>query len=393
LVSAPYGFAGSKYEVLWRFAQNGKAGYTPGGLIADSAGNLYGVTTAGGKYGSGTVYQLTPPATGGGDWTMSVIYSFPSGPGAGPAALILDSSGNLYGTTLTGDGTVFQLQRPANKDGKWTETDIYIFRGWDGYEPLALAFDAAGQLYGTTLAGGRYCGGFGCGTVYKLTPPAHGHGNWKRTVVYFFKGVLGNGNGDGSGPIALTFANDGNFYGTTLYGGTCQQGDCGGTVFQLAPPKKKECVWREKVLYRFAPSGDSNNPFSGVVRDKSGALYGTTDESVYQLLFVGGVWTLNTLLSGDYLYNGVILDKSGNVYGSILYDYRHIDGTVYKLSPPDWTETLLHAFAHGRDGSAPASQLVFGLDGALYGTTLRGGNNQCNIDGGVGCGTVFRVAP
>jgi uncharacterized repeat protein (TIGR03803 family) len=158
---------GSGEKVIYNF-KGGSDGAAPfSGLIADSAGNLYGTTAdGGGTYcngqGCGTVFELTPPATQGGAWTETVLYSFQGGnAAAGPeASLIFDAAGNLYGTTYGGgassDGTVFQLTPPATQGGSWTETVLYSFKGGsDGEYPVAsLIFDPAGNLYGTTVFGG-----------------------------------------------------------------------------------------------------------------------------------------------------------------------------------------------------------------------------------------------
>lgn len=153
---------------LYQF-QSGAGGQTPwAGLISDGAGNFYGATTAGGASGGGTVYQLTHP---GGGWTYSPIYSF-SGSRNGPVSnLTIDSSGNLYGTTpgggQFGHGSVFKLTR-AN--GSWSYTSLHDFTGGsDGAQPSGtVILDASGNIYGTTVAGGSTnCAG-GCGVIWTL---------------------------------------------------------------------------------------------------------------------------------------------------------------------------------------------------------------------------------
>jgi hypothetical protein len=400
-------FAGSKYGVIHRFQQTGKAGINPTDLISDSAGNLYGTTNTGGKYGFGTVYELTPPSMDGGAWTTTLLYSFPTGAGvyesAGAGSLILDQSGNLYGVatfgghgcSIFGCGAVFELTPPKDPESGWTETNLYVFSGWDGFEPSGLALDQAGNLYGTTQYGGRGCKALGCGTAFELTPSTDGK-TWKRTVLYFFKGVPGDqGDGDGASPFDLIFDQKGNLFGVTSGGGHCDQGGCLGTAFELKPPVKKGDSWTEDVLYRF----QSDVPDSDVVLDSSGAIYGSTVSTVYQLMFTHGAWTENVLASGAYIFSGMIFDEAGNLYGTALWESQYTNGDVFKLSPPGatggtWTQTVLHPFAGGSDGSSPDGGVTFGLDGELYGTTLRGGNSQCNIGGGnLGCGTIFRVAP
>jgi uncharacterized repeat protein (TIGR03803 family) len=402
-------FAGSTYDVIHRFQQSGNGGLNPTNLIADGAGNLYGITNSGGKYDFGTVYELTPPGESGGSWKRTTLYSFPDGVGvlesAGAGWLIMDKAGNLYGVTLYGQGcqigcgTVFKLAPPKKSGGRWTETTLYVFSLWAGWHPGGLALDKEGNIYGTTYFGGRGCQSIGCGTVYKLTPAKHGK-RWKRTVIYFFKGVPGGrGTGDGAEPFDVVFDPKGNLYGLTESGGICVAGFCSGTAFKLKPPEKKGSSWTETVLYRFNFESNGDQLYSGVVLDKSGALYGGTQDILYRLALVKGTWTETVLLDQGYIYSGVVLGDDGNLYGTDLWDVNDTNGTVFELSPPggnggQWAETVLHDFAAGRDGSAPASNMVFGLNGALYGTTLRGGNNQCEIGGGnVGCGTVFEIAP
>ena len=398
--------AGSKYGVIYPFS-NESHGYRPYELIADSAGNLYGATQYGGDSCCGVVFQLSPPGNEGGIWKETVLHSFSKGFfGAGIGSLLFDASGNLYGVASEAgkldSGFVFKLTPPGRPGEGWTETILYRFSRWDGYEPGGLAIDQAGNLYGATYGGGRECEGAGCGTIYELTPPTHGH-TWKRTAIYLFKGVLGgNGVGDGANPFDVIFDGKGNLYGTTYGGGQCEQSICDGTVFELKAPAKNHGIWRERVLYRFSSGG---SPVSGVVFDKSGALYGATLNSVYQLARNGGGWSYTDLQNfnggsgGYYLLAGVIPDQAGNVYGTTAGGGNQSgDGIVFRLAPPGragtWNETVLHDFSGGRDGNEPAGNLVFGKGGFLYGTTLMGGTEKkCGMYGSPGCGTVFRIAP
>jgi uncharacterized repeat protein (TIGR03803 family) len=256
-------------KVLYSFSGNGTDGATPeAGLIFDAAGNLYGTTYQGGTYGYGTVFELTP--AGGGGWTEQVLHSFNNNGADGslPAAgLIFDAAGNLYGTTSYGGtyfyyGTVFELTPAAG--GGWTEQVLHSFNnnGTDGITPLSagLIFDAAGNLYGTTFAGGTY----GYGTVFELTPA--GGGSWTEKVLHNF----GNGT-DGAGPLAgLIFDAAGNLYGTT--GGGSSYGD--GTVFELTPTAGGG--WTEKVLHSFGNGTDGIFPRADLIMDAAGNLYGTT---------------------------------------------------------------------------------------------------------------------
>lgn len=157
-------------ETILHTFQGSDGSFPPATLIADQAGNFYGVTADGGSAGGGTVFELSPT----GNWTFTLLYSFPSSSDP-QASLVLDSSGNLYGTTYLGGvnkiGTVFKLSR---SNGGWTETDLHVFGGvGDGAFPMSsLSFDANGNLYGTASDGGGFLGicDQGCGTVFEITP-------------------------------------------------------------------------------------------------------------------------------------------------------------------------------------------------------------------------------
>src|SRR5208283_1462834 len=252
--------------VLHSFANEpGDGNYADAGLIFDSSGNLYGTTVSGGAHYGGTVFELTAAGT------EKILYGFGGQPdGSGPyGGVIFDDAGNLYGTTSYGGaskcsnayvcGTVFEL----TADG--TETILHSFGGGygekaDGTDPMAgLIFDNAGNLYGTTSYGGNLdCGAYGCGTVFELT--AEG----KEKVLYSF----GSYKGDGLRPnAALIFDNAGNLYSTTYDGGAY---GC-GTVFELTADGT------EKVLYTFGSQpGDGIYPYATPIFDTNGNLYGTT---------------------------------------------------------------------------------------------------------------------
>ncbi|HWY21909.1 MAG TPA: choice-of-anchor tandem repeat GloVer-containing protein [Candidatus Acidoferrum sp.] len=371
------------------------------GLIFDAVGNLYGTTNQGGAYApnsGGTVFQLTPKPGGG--WTENVIHSFgATGDGTFPSAgLVVDASGNLYGTTPTGgaynSGTVFEL-KPTTSG--WTELILHDFNnnGSDGYNPSAgLIFDNSGNLYGTTRFGGPYtCGVNSCGTVFELTPQPDGR--WTEKILHNF----GQTTTDGYQPLAgLIFDAAGNLYGTTYFGGTFLE----GTVFELT--RRPNGTWLERIPHHFNANGhDGFNPAAGLILDGAGNLYGTTYQggtnlgTVFELTPKTTVGWTETILhtfgnkagtDGFNPVSGLVLDSAGNLYGTTPVGGANNVGIVFKLTPAagSWTETVLHTFsANGTDGYNSYAGLVSDSSGNLYGTT--------NIGGTVSDGTVFEITP
>jgi len=269
------------HTILYSFCANPQTlcsdGAIPdGGVIRDGAGNFYGTTQAGGVPNDrGVVFMLTP---GG---TENVLYSFGaySTDGVNPVAgLIMDGSGNLYGTTYQGGnasngGMVFKLTPSAQLP--WTETALYTFCSQTnctdgGFSEAGLIRDAAGNLYGTTVTGGVAggCNGPGCGTAFMLTPGG------THTVLYTF--CSQSNCTDGALPYGgLLMDGAGNLYGTTKSGGN----GAGGVVFELTP-NQGQTPWTENVLYRFCPQAacpDGSAPVAGVIMDAAGNLYSTTE--------------------------------------------------------------------------------------------------------------------
>jgi uncharacterized repeat protein (TIGR03803 family) len=276
---SPIAGGGWTERVIHNFNEDGIDGLIPEtSLIFDAAGNLYGVTDSGGSayYGSGTVFELSPQA--GGAWTETILHYFPDSATDGyyPQGVIFDASGNLYGTTYTGDayagGTVFELTPAAG--GGWTETILNSFgkTGFDGYNPYAsLIFDTAGNLYGTTVHGGGGQSNSGGGTIFKLTPATGG--GWTEKILHSFEHSATSGDFPRG---ALIFDASGNLYSTTVTGGhstLCLGGGC-GTVFKLTPGADGH--WTETLLNSFGRGKDGQYPTAGVIFDAAGNLYGTT---------------------------------------------------------------------------------------------------------------------
>lgn len=251
-------------NVLYRF-ENRYEGLNPqGNLVVDSAGNLFGVTQNGGFDHTGTVFELTPNA--GGVWSEKVVYALRRNGTDGnfPNSVIMDSSGNLYGTTSGGGaynyGTVFEISRRSN--GGWSEKILYSFNnnGIDGTLPAAgVTLGADGSLYGTTGLGGPY----NSGTVFQLTPSSHGV--WSESILYSFGATSTDGT-DPWGTVVLDSA--GNVYGETNLGGTQAE----GTVFKLTHANG---TWTETVLHDFGSGDDGMFPQGTLIFDNAGNLYGT----------------------------------------------------------------------------------------------------------------------
>jgi len=339
---------------------NGKS--PPAGLIMDSSGNLYGTTTYGGAFGFGTVFEL---AYGSG--TITTLASFNLSIGAHPeAALIMDSSGNLYGTTVFGGasnyGTVFEL---AHGSGG-IKTLAFLPRG---VNPIgALIMDSFGNLYGTTLQGGAS----NVGTVFELT-----HGSGTITTLASFNGT------NGKSPYAgLIMDSSGNLYGTASAGG----GSNYGTVFELAHGSR--------TITTLASFNGTNGaaPIPGLIKDTSGNLYGATfggsasgDGTVFELAHGSGTITTLAAFNGTNGANprgGLIMDSSGNLYGTAPGGGASGDGTVFELAHGSGTITTLVSL-NGTNGANPYAGLIMDSSGNLYGTTLNGGASNL--------GTVFEL--
>jgi len=256
------------YSTLYSF-QGGNDGANPIATVAlDASGNVYGTTTVGGSLAGGTVFKLSHAS---GTWKKSVIHNLKgSTQGASPAGVVLDSLGNVYGVTTAsgafGFGTAFELLPPALGKG-WSFKLLHSFAGaalGDGAFPLGtLIFDKAGSLYGTTYEGGSTScgGGGGCGTVYTLKPTAKGAGEH---VLHSFDGT------DGYGPIAgLAEDGAGNLYGPTTNG----NGNC-GTAFELS---HNSGGWNFSSIYNFPGDGTAGcGPAATLVIGAGGNLYGVT---------------------------------------------------------------------------------------------------------------------
>ena len=253
---------GWAFKVIHRFGKNDPANGPHGGVIMDQTGNLYGV--------GGCGFELSPDSDG---WKETILHCFPAFQGDGSGVVdrpILDSAGNLYGTTEQGGtskncgggcGTAFKLHQMA--DGHWEETILHDFGApMDGSYPAGeLAIDAAGSLYGTTCC---------YGNLFELSPQSDGH--WKETILHRFRAHAGGGY-----PASVVKDAKGNLYGTTGFGGgPC---DC-GVIYELSP--QSNGTWKYTVLYQFN-GYDGTGSGLPMIFDEKGNLYGTGGGGAYNL--------------------------------------------------------------------------------------------------------------
>lgn len=402
--AVPYGLALSKQGKLYGTTQ--LRGNGPCSSTYQSCGTIFEATPADGTGGTSTEA-----------WERRVIYTFQGGSdGANPfAPLVLDKAGNLYGTTTDGGGTacggfgcgtVFELQRTPNG---WVETVLYRFTGGDdGATPeSSLILDSQGNIFGTTFNGGlRECGGNHgpCGVVYELEHSASG---WNEKVLHSFDFK------DGAQPIGgLTLDSAGNLFGTTPYGGLPYPPEGAGTIFALRP---NNAGWQFEVLYSFPQL--NGGPTATMVLDGQGNLYGVANGggglaygSVFELHSPSKgktSWNFSTLYSftlghdGGFPFGGIVFDSFGNLYGTTSAGgtvglCQAGCGVVFELTPSSdnsWIESVLYSFQGGSDGINPNSTPVLDPWGNLYGTTAYGGDTNCvpflNYSG---CGTVFRIS-
>ncbi len=336
-------------SVLYSFAGPPADGGSPAGsLVRDANGNFYGTTQNGGAANAGTVFKLHPK--GDGTYTESLLYSFgaTSDDGQLPGGLVLDGSGNLYGTTQAGGGssacqfgcgTVFEL---AEASGVYTEKILHNFTGDpDGQSPGSLSMDASGNLYGTTEFGGTaksssFCKA-GCGTVFELT---NNSGSYTYSVLFSFSiagfyGITPAGN--------VVVDSSGNVFGTTPAGGGSSACTLGcGTVFELV---NSSGSYAPKALYSFTGVPDGEIPGSNLILDAQGNLYGTAS---------GGIST------------------ACSSFGC---------GAVFKLHPSgdgSYTESVLYSFTGTPDGQGPGN-LEVDASGDFYGITAAGGASTACI--------------
>jgi uncharacterized repeat protein (TIGR03803 family) len=302
---------------------------------------------------TGIVYELSPTTSG--PWKLTVLHTFTGGAGgASPIGLVFDSAGNIFGMTQTGGnmsgvcasssgcGTAFRLSPKSG--GGWQFTSIHTFNGNDGLSPQgSLLVDASGNLYGSTAWGGnsKYCSTYGlngCGTVFRLTPT--GKGGYGISGLHHFSDL-----GDGANPGSLlVFDASGN-----LYGGTGQGGSSApyGVIFELSPTASGP--WTFNSIHNFTDSTSGKGIYGGLTIDAAGTIYGSSPYGGTQACDCGAVfklapgtngWTFTLLhaftgsnTDGFNPGGNLILDSSGNLFGITFLGGAYSGGTFYEITP------------------------------------------------------------
>ncbi|MBV9570405.1 MAG: hypothetical protein JO056_04100 [Alphaproteobacteria bacterium] len=414
---APHPAQAWKLKTLYSFCAKTHCsdGQFPAGpLVRDAAGNLFGVTGYGGYAAAyepgGVVFELSPVKKN--KWKLSTLYRFCADPplcsdGYQPMGVIVDTAGNLYGTTglngPNGGGTAFELSPQAKG---WALNTLYAFpySGEPAAEPsgtLTYAGAAAGALYDGTspLFGLTFNGGTSnLGAAYELSQTG---GHWKLTEIHGF----GGGPEDGAWPTSsLTMDPAGNLLGTTGLGGKAGQ----GTAFTLSPT---ESGWNETLLASMGTAPKTpRDPFGPLWRDASGTLFGTNNYggqhchrkgarcggNVFRLSLEGDTWQYasvhefcadETCLDGARPAAGVIMDASGMLIGTTQDGGAHQAGVIFRVRPDGTNYKVIHDFcgaANCADGKYPDA-LTLVPDGHIYGVTIQGGAHNG--------GTIFELSP
>lgn len=410
LTMVPFGVVqASSLTILAEFT-GANGAYPRTGLVFDTAGKLYGSTTALGKFGAGTVFSLTPPSGSVKAWSAATLFSFANGGdpnylGPQGGKLTRDSGGHLYATTygvdcnLTGKRTAAFRLTPPSGGSSWTAQRLFDFAVSDGSPASGgLLLAENGTLYGTTVCGGAK----GHGTVYRLVPPNATSG-WTKAKLLDFDGATGR-QPRGAGLVSDAA---GNLYGTTAYGGSKDR----GTVFKLTRPTSPSGKWVRTTLVNFDGS-NGMAPSGGLITDASGNLYGVTWSggstgygTVFRLMppLAGTTsWRFKTLVSFDRPtgfapLGSLTIDPAGNLYGALRQGGTNCSvpggtsgcGAIFQLKPSSgsatgWSRSTLVLF-NGKNGALPNGDLTVGSNGKLYGTTYSGGAKNY--------GTAFELKP
>ena len=411
-------------QVLYRFLGGTDGNGPTAGLVKDRHGNLYGTTSSGGVgqcfgFGCGTVFELAQQPDG--TYVKNILHTFAGNKfdgGYPVGTLALDANGNLYGVTEQGGsgpcdsvlgsgcGVVYRLSPGANNT--FTYSVIYNFAAGFGdddgsYANAGVVLDRLGNLYGTTEFGGDFfCD---CGIVYQLQPGAQG-GPWTENILYRFIGIS-QGGSDVSFPASgVTLDHKGNIFGSTTGGGdkNCNLG-CGG-IYQLTP--NGDGTYQEAVLAIFHGGPDGAQPEGGVIVDRDGNIFGSTEfggggtscnsgdsgcGTIFELRNTASGYQKKIILrfngpNGFAPSSNLTFGANRGLLGTAQAGGASNHGLVFRLtlSSSGWQESILHDFTGGSDGASPLSALLSDGQGGFFGTTNDGGGTQ-------DAGTVFQLVP
>ncbi len=390
LLALPSIAQGQQYQVIHAFQGDGQ-----------DLGPFSGLTVVGEKYVAATVGNLFSLQYG--DWLYNDLFNlYPGNYGYWPMARpIVGPDGALYGTTYEGGlesacngngcGVVYKVQPPPSfcraVQCYWTYTVLHTFTGGaDGGGSVAeVAFDSAGNLYGTALYGGNNPScpfNYGCGVLFEMSPSG---GGWTFNVIYSFTG--GNDGANPSGGLTLDAVGD-------LYGTAFIKGSSGaGVLFRLTHANGG---WTQTVLHSFQAATDGAGPDYSLTTDASGNFYGVTYDggpngggTVYEYSLSTQAFSLLYPFALPGIPGGSpALDSAGNLYGVVSHGGDQRIGFIYELSPSEnhWIYTDLYDFGEGdNDGGFPFCSLIIDQQGRLYGTTTGGGAGHG--------GTVWQFTP
>ena len=396
--TAPLSAAASSPAVTTRTMFTGADGAVPtnGDLLYDRQ-TIFGATYAGGAFDQGVIFQVAAAGT----TEATVVYAFSGPDGAHPnGGLVIDAAGNLYGTTAAGGahdlGILFKLVRPASQGGIWLFSVLHDFAGPDGAHPSAgPTFGPDGTLYGVTYDGGNvpcvalFIHAEGCGTVFAMSAA----GSFR--IIHSFGGFPN----EGAGPQTnLVIDPQGVVIGTTNK--VTQSGD-GGTLFAISPEGHFTNV------SEFFPKALQGFPIGHIVRDAAGNVYGMSQSAGGRGSAVqgNGIWKVTALthrqsllkiLPGVISKSGIVSDNAGNFYGSATGSINEVGvvgaGNVFVLTSAGSLQTYA---ALGIENLAPMGGVIIDPTGVIWGTSSAGGQicpSSASL-AAVGCGTVFSIAP
>ncbi len=360
--------AGSPLTGIWPLPLGACQSY--GALEPAPGGTLYGTTFAGGGYGAGTTFSFDP--TSG---SVNALGSFSGAEGANPQiGLTRASDGKFYGTAPVGlrGGATFGAVYRFDPAGKTPLVALYAFNGSDGWSPIGRLIQAAdGLLYGTTYRGGTT----DQGTIFRVDPAT---GTF--TPLFSFSGA--NGRNPQAGLIQ---ASDGFFYGTTYFGGSSDQ----GTVYRF-----DSASGTVTPLVQFTGANGRQPFIGGLMQASDGNLYGTTlyggtndNGTIFRVaLPAGALTTIHSFndTDGREPHAALIQAADGLLYGAAEIGTPTGGGAIFRIHPVSLTYQVLYQFA-GLEGKFPRGALIWSADGSLYGTTSYGGTNNC--------GSVYQLVP